>query len=162
MFDTVCAVFLIWNVSGVCNRKLFLCHKYHRGKHGAIPQEGDASKNPITLSFQTISRVLRASRWNGGTSHAVVHASKEHTGFFPSCPVVWWSRKKGAAFVVLLFDIFQTMSDWPSPLLWLKHLLLVVVYRIEVLGSTVREPGFHRVSNRAAQKKYINSRRLHT
>lgn len=101
----------------------------------------------------------------GGTSHAVVHASKEHAAFFPSCSVVWWTRKKGASFVVLLSDIFQTMSDWPSPLLRLKCLLLVVVYRINIWGAAVRERGFTACRTAPQTKKktqYMNSRRRHT
>lgn len=46
MFDSMCC-FSLLKCQWFCNRKLFLCHKYHRGKHGAIPQERDASKTQL-------------------------------------------------------------------------------------------------------------------
>lgn len=165
MFDTVCAVFLASNVSGFATGNSFCVTNITEANMEPFPRRGMLPKTQLHCpSKPSVGYCVHLDE-TGGTSHAVVHASKEHAAFFPSCSVVWWTRKKGASFVVLLSDIFQTMSNWPSPLLRLKCLLLVVVYRINIWGAAVRERGFTACRTAPQTKKktqYMNSRRRHT
>lgn len=127
MFGSMCC-FARLKCQWFCNRKLFLCHKYHSGKHGAIPQERererDASKTQLHCPSKTISQPLRASARTGGTSQTVVHRLKEHTAFFSLSGVSWTTKKEnsfGDSFVVWHFP---KVSNWLSPLLQFKHLCL--------------------------------------
>lgn len=108
----------------LCHNKVLLCHKYHSGKHGAIPQEIKPCQNPITLSFQTSVSHRMHLHETGGTSQTVVHRLKEHTAFFPSCSGVSWTRKEGNSFGAPFVVCCSTFSKCvrPSQLFHLKHL----------------------------------------
>jgi len=101
------------------NRKLFLCHKYQRGKHGAIPQERDASRTQLHCPFKpSVSRCVHLHQL--GEQAALLSVDWKN---IPHCSLpdgVSWTRKKKnvcAAFfgLVFLVNVFQIQLTFGAP-----------------------------------------------
>lgn len=93
-----------------CNRNLFLCHKYHRAKHKAIPQERDASKTQLYCpSKPSVSHCVHLHEL--GEQARLLFMDWKNTFFFfffPSLQFHERGRSRIHVELLLLFvDIFQ-------------------------------------------------------
>lgn len=95
MFDSMCC-FSHLKCQWLCNRKPFLCHKYHRGKHGAIPQERDTSKTQLHCpSKPSVSHCVHLHEPRKQAS-LLFRRLKEHTAFFSLLGVSWTAENENS------------------------------------------------------------------
>lgn len=123
-----------------CNRMLFLCHKYQRGKHGAIPQESNDSKTQLHCPSKPSVRDCVHLRKLGEQTRVLFCRLKEHTAFFPLNGVSWTTKNENSfrASFVVCFQHFPNTSEGSFPFLQFNTCVILlrgsdVVYRWEFI-----------------------------
>lgn len=164
MFGSMCC-FARLKCQWFCNRKLFLCHKYHSGKHGAIPQEREREREMLPKPNYTV--LLKPS-----VSHCVhLHELGEQARllfidwrnilhFFLCLGFHELQRRKIHSEILLLFGIFQ---KYPTDFRHSSSLSTsaCVIHWQDIWGTAVGEWGFTDVINtdlhkcRNTQQKHI-------
>lgn len=117
-----------------CNRMLFLCHKYQRGKHGAIPQESNDSKTQLHCPSKPSVRDCVHLHKLGEQTRVLFCRLKEHTAFFPLMGFHELQRMKIHLELLLLF-VFNIFQIRPRDLSHSFSLILVSFCYKAVMSS---------------------------
>lgn len=117
-----------------CNRMLFLCHKYQRGKHGAIPQESNNSKTQLHCPSKPSVRDCVHLHELGEQTRVLFCRLKEHTAYFSLMGFHELQRMKIHLELLLLF-VFNIFQICPKDLSHSFSLILVSFFYEAVMSS---------------------------
>lgn len=131
---TVCVVFLISNVSGCATGNSFFVTNITEANIVPFPRRETLPK-PNYIVLPNHQSATACMDW-GKQARLLFCRSKEHFfslgGFMKDGKFIW------RFFCCLLLNIFENISEWPSPLLQLQHLMSFIGSTFEVQLSVNR------------------------